>query len=120
MLFMNPKQNKVYVISSGLNALKSASGLRYLLPAEQLISRYNEERYLMIINIRTVAAFREIGKGFAAIETICGIMNMPQPMNRTTFQDCIDSMHPAYVNTAEHSMNNAASQLSVNQDSDVI
>ena len=45
------------------------------------------------------------------------IMNMPQPMNRT-FQDCIDSMHPAYVNTAEHSMNNAALQLSVNQDSD--
>ena len=60
------------------------------------------------INIRTVAAFREIGKGFAVIETFCGIMNMPQPMNRTTFRDCIDSMHPAYVNTAEHSMNNAA------------
>ena len=34
------------------------------------------------INVRTVAAFREIGKGHTAIETVCGFLNMCPPMNR--------------------------------------
>ena len=29
------------------------------------------------INVRTVAAFRKIGKGHTAIETVCGFLNVP-------------------------------------------
>ena len=31
------------------------------------------------INIRTIMVFREIGKGYSALETFCGITNMPAP-----------------------------------------
>ena len=31
------------------------------------------------INIRTIMAFLENGKGYSALETICGIINMPVP-----------------------------------------
>ena len=33
------------------------------------------------INLRSVLAFREMGKGHRAMET-CGFMNMPPPMTR--------------------------------------
>ena len=31
------------------------------------------------INVRTIMVFREIGKGYSALETFCGITNMPAP-----------------------------------------
>ena len=37
------------------------------------------------INIITIIAFREIGKSYSALETLCGIMNMPAPMNVKVF-----------------------------------
>ena len=38
------------------------------------------------INVRTVAAFREAGKGYTAIETVCGFMNMCPPMNESAYR----------------------------------
>ena len=37
------------------------------------------------VNLRTVVAFREIGRGHTAIETIGGFMNMPPPMTSKTY-----------------------------------
>ena len=36
------------------------------------------------VNLRTLLAFREIGKGHAGRETFCGCMNMPPPMTELT------------------------------------
>ena len=44
------------------------------------------------INIRTISAFREMGKGHVDIETFCGYINMPPPMNKTTYQDSINPL----------------------------
>ena len=63
------------------------------------------------VNIRTVSAFREIGRGYAAIETFCGFMNMPPPMNKTTYQDIVDGMHISYTEAADESMKAAACEL---------
>ena len=37
------------------------------------------------INIKIIMAFREIEKGYSALEIFCGIMNMPAPMNVKAF-----------------------------------
>ena len=59
-------------------------------------------------NIRTISAFREIGKGHVDIERFCGYMNMPPPMNKTTYQDSIQEIHSTYTKTIEDSMKSAA------------
>ena len=41
------------------------------------ISRVKQGRKAFDVNMRSVVAFREIGKGHAAMETLCGYMKMP-------------------------------------------
>ena len=47
----------------------------------------NEERKPFDANIRAIVAFREIGKGYAGLEKVCGYVNLPPPMSITTFND---------------------------------
>ena len=47
------------------------------------------------INIRTIIAFREMGKGHSGLETFYAIMNMPPLMNIKAF----NNMHPKVSNT---------------------
>ena len=49
------------------------------------------------INIRTILTFREIGKGHTAIETFCGLMNMPPPMTVNMYHETIANIHPVYI-----------------------
>ena len=37
------------------------------------------------VNVRTVLAFREIGKGHTAIKKYCGFMNMPKSINDSAY-----------------------------------
>ena len=61
------------------------------------------------INTRSVLAFREIGKGHTAMQTLCGYMNMPPPMSVTTYNDIINSIHN-YIEVANKSMQDAAQE----------
>ena len=45
------------------------------------------------INTRVIIAFREIGRGFSAMETFCGFMNIPSPMSKSTFADKFSLLH---------------------------
>ena len=63
------------------------------------------------INIRTILTFREIGNGHTAIETFCGLMNMPPPMTVNTYHETIANMHPVYIESAEHSMKATADEI---------
>jgi hypothetical protein len=70
------------------------------------------------INTRTVIAFREMGKGFSAIETFCGIMNMNPPMNKNCYNDTLHIMLDVYQSLVDKSMSNAANELlSINETS---
>ena len=37
------------------------------------------------INIRSVIAMREIGRGYIALQTLCGFLNIPSPMTKKRF-----------------------------------
>ena len=45
------------------------------------------------INLRTVFAFREMGKGLEAIVNFCQIMNMLRPFTQTAYDQCLDELH---------------------------
>ena len=45
------------------------------------------------INIRSVIAFWEIGKWYAALESFCYIMNMSPPMTRNNYDKLVYELH---------------------------
>ena len=63
------------------------------------------------VNRRAVIAFREIGKGFSAMETFCGFMNMPNPMSKTTYGDKSPLIHDAYLSVCQKSMSDASTEI---------
>ena len=63
------------------------------------------------INIRTIMTFREIGKGYSALETFCGIMNMPAPMNVKAFNEMQLKIADAYIKVSKTSMIDAAEEI---------
>ena len=48
------------------------------------------------VNLRTVLAFRELGKGYEAMVNFSTIMNMTKPMTCSSYQNCIDEIHKAF------------------------
>ena len=57
-------------------------------------------------------AFREIGKGHVDIETFCGLMNMPHPMNVKAYNNMVkDIMLPIYNTLVKEDMKEAAEEL---------
>ena len=56
------------------------------------------------VNIRSVFAFREIGKGHKSMSNFSTYMNMPPPMSKTRYQSINGVLHDAYESVAEESM----------------
>lgn len=61
------------------------------------------------INIRTVTAFREIGKGYKGIQNVARCMNMFSISN-TSFRSLNEQLQVAYENAAKISMKNAVNE----------
>ena len=74
-------------------------------------ARESRGRSSFDINTRIIIAFREIGKGFTAIKTFCGFMNIPPPMTQKSFADIQDNNIISYKQAAEDNMKNAAAEL---------
>ena len=62
------------------------------------------------INLQTVIAFREMGKGYHSMCTFTSMMNMPPPMRANTYDKINDTLYTVYNNVAEQSMHNAAEE----------
>ena len=60
-------------------------------------------------------AFREIGKGYSALETFCGIMNMPAPMNVKAFNEMQLKIADAFIKVSKTSMTDAAEEDSIQE-----
>ena len=63
------------------------------------------------INMRTIIAMREIGKGHTALEKLCGFMNLTPPMKKNAFNKMQKTLYAAYKDVAEQSMNEASAEL---------
>ena len=63
------------------------------------------------INIRTPISFREIGRGHSMIQKLCGIMNIPPPMNKSSYESNMEAtVHDSYVSAGQESMIEAAKE----------
>ena len=65
-------------------------------------------------NRRSVLAMRVIGRGHAALEKFCGIMDMPKPVNESNFRRHQQAVRGAAVSAAEASMIAAATEVREN------
>ena len=63
------------------------------------------------INLRSIIAFGEIGRGHSSLETFAGFMNMPPPMNKTAYNDSAKQVHIAYTKQARSSIQIAATEI---------
>ena len=63
------------------------------------------------INDRSFIPFREIGIGYACIETFCATMNMPSAMNKTAYVRTISKLHEVYGTCAVESMKGTAADI---------
>ena len=63
------------------------------------------------VNIRSIVAFREIGRGLAHIETYSRIMNMPPPFSHSTYDTTVGEILQPYVNAMNNSMQKAAKNV---------
>ena len=59
----------------------------------------NDKRSRYDVNIRSIIAFREIGRGLSHIETFHRIMNMYPPYFDSTFDDTVKDVLPHYIAT---------------------
>ena len=72
--------------------------------------------------MRSIIAFRELGRGLSHIETFNRIMNMPPPYANSTYDDTAKDVLPGYVAAMNDSMLGAASYVKLqatDQDSEI-
>ena len=63
------------------------------------------------LNARMALAFRDNGRGLAAMTTFCGGLNMPPPMNASSFSEINKKLKNAAEAVATDSMNRAAAEV---------
>ena len=63
------------------------------------------------VNVRSIIAFREIGRGLSHIETSNQIMNMPPPYTHSTYDETVKDVLPGYIAAMNDSMLGAASNV---------
>ena len=68
------------------------------------------------VNVRSVIAFREIGKGHSAMQHFCGYMNMVPPIQPNAFYNIQKDVVDNYKAVAEISMKKSADELKETSD----
>ena len=63
------------------------------------------------INIQSVIAFREIGKGLECISSFCRSMNMLPPLAKKSYNRINDVLHQLYCEVASNSMLDSANEI---------
>ena len=63
------------------------------------------------INMRSVIAFREIGKGHTAMQKFGGFMNMPSVLTQNSYAGLVTNIQKTYTKVAKASMLKAADEI---------
>lgn len=60
------------------------------------------------VNLRCTYAVRSLGLGYAAMKLFCGLMDLPKPVSKKSYNSSVKKMQKFSSQIAEQSMNNAA------------
>ena len=63
------------------------------------------------VNMRSIVAFQEIGRGFAHIERFNCVMNMCPPYSRSIYDEKVKDMSTGYLTAMKESMEGAGSDV---------
>ena len=63
------------------------------------------------VNIRMVCGMRALGGGYAALQKLCGYLNMQEPMTENNFDKLSNTIKTATKEIADMSMRNAAKEI---------
>lgn len=72
--------------------------------------KIGENNKISEINYRYIYAIRSIGLGYAAMKLFCGIMDLPQPVSKKSYNAAIKVLQKCSASVAEKSMIAAASE----------
>ena len=70
------------------------------------------------VNYLSIIAMREIGRGHTSLSALCGVMNLPPPMNIKAYNDMQEKIALVYKEVANQSMQNAANEFRFKQHND--
>ena len=62
------------------------------------------------INTGMVIGFREMGQGFASMETFCRCLNMPPPMSKPAYNKTVSSLRDIFIEVAMESIKKGAEE----------
>ena len=68
------------------------------------------------VNLRSVLAFREVGRGFTSLQDFCMYMNMPPPMDRKSYRKSFNRLYRAYKKISNESVISAAADVEASRD----
>ena len=81
---------------------------KYIYTSKEVnIPRQSGQKYHEL-NVRSLMAFGEIGKGFESMKTFSRLMNMTEPINIKAYSAINDHLLEAYLVAADNSMSEAA------------
>ena len=63
------------------------------------------------INLRSIIAFRENGKGHTGLESVCSYLNLVPPTNKNAYNKLLLTAKSSYKKTAEICMKTAADEV---------
>ena len=68
-------------------------------------------RHSFEINYKVVMGFREIERGYDSLETFAHCVNIPHPMNASSFQKITEKLDEVYLKAAYDSMKQGKSEV---------
>jgi hypothetical protein len=72
---------------------------------------YSSDKESKALNLWSVLAMREVGRGMAGLQTFCGLMDMLPPVTMKSFTEHNHALADAAVATATENMNAASAHL---------
>ena len=87
-----------------LNVMTVTGHINSFLPLNSNFQRKIPGQKSYEINIRSVIAFREIGRGHEAMKTFTTMMNMLKPLAIASFNDINNNLYQIYIDTALQSI----------------
>ena len=70
------------------------------------------------VNYLSVIAMREIGRDHTSVSALCGVMNLPPPMNIKAYNDMQEKIALVYKEVANQSMQNVTNEFRFKQQDD--
>ena len=90
--------------------VKNVNGQHRFIQARNYLLRELDVNHLMLTIEQLLHSVKN-GKGHSAIESVCGFMNLPPPMNNSAYRKIMKELYPSYKRMAQQNMKDVAASI---------